>query len=73
MMIFKKTKTGASIAINGVCLTVISVKGKQAVFEVGPETLKKSISGFLVLALRLIWKNLFLLAVISVVILCKAM
>ena len=44
---FKKTKTGASIAINGVCLTVISVKGKQAVFEVGPETLKKSNLGFL--------------------------
>ena len=44
---FKKTKTGASIAINGVCLTVISVKGKQTVFEVGPETLKKSNLGFL--------------------------
>ncbi len=44
---FKKTKTGASIAINGVCLTVISVKGKQAVFEAGPETLKKSNLGFL--------------------------
>jgi len=44
---FKKTKTGASIAINGVCLTVISVNGKQAVFEVGPETLKKSNLGFL--------------------------
>ncbi len=44
---FKKTKTGASIAINGVCLTVISLKGKQAVFEVGPETLKKSNLGFL--------------------------
>ena len=44
---FKKTKTGASIAINGVCLTFISVKGKQAVFEVGPETLKKSNLGFL--------------------------
>ena len=44
---FKKTKIGASIAINGVCLTVISVKGKQAVFEAGPETLKKSNLGFL--------------------------
>ncbi|MEY4788214.1 MAG: Riboflavin synthase [Planctomycetota bacterium] len=49
---FKKTKTGASIAINGVCLTVISVKGKQAVFEVGPETLKKSNLGFLRVGMR---------------------
>ena len=39
---FKKIKIGASIAINGVCLTVISQKSNQAVFEVGPETLKKS-------------------------------
>jgi len=30
---FKKTKTGASIAINGVCLTLISQKNKQAVFD----------------------------------------
>jgi len=44
---FKKTKTGASIAINGVCLTLISQKNKQAVFEVGPETLKKSNLGLL--------------------------
>lgn len=49
---FKKTKTGASIAINGVCLTVISVKGKQAVFEVGPETLKKSNLGFLSVGIK---------------------
>lgn len=49
---FKKTKIGASIAINGVCLTVISVKGKQAVFEVGPETLKKSNLGFLRLGMN---------------------
>lgn len=49
---FKKTKTGASIAINGVCLTVISLKGKQAVFEVGPETLKKSNLGFLRVGMR---------------------
>lgn len=49
---FKKTKTGASIAINGVCLTVISVKSKQAVFEVGPETLKKSNLGFLCVGMQ---------------------
>lgn len=44
---FKKTKTGASIAINGVCLTMILLKNNQAVFEVGPETLKKSNLGLL--------------------------
>lgn len=49
---FFKNKTGASIAINGVCLTVISVKGKQAVFEVGPETLKKSNLGFLSVGIK---------------------
>ncbi len=33
---------GESIAVNGVCLTVVSFGGGQFVFEVGPETLLKS-------------------------------
>ena len=44
---FKKVKIGASISVNGVCLTVVTRKGSQAFFEVGPETLKKSNLGFL--------------------------
>ena len=34
----KKPALGASIAINGVCLTVVRTNGKKHEFEVGPET-----------------------------------
>jgi riboflavin synthase len=35
-------QVGDSIANNGVCLTVVSKKGAQVLFQVGPETLKVS-------------------------------
>ena len=34
----KKQKLGASVAINGVCLTLVSTKNDRHDFEVGPET-----------------------------------
>ncbi len=37
-----KTKLGGSIAINGVCLTLIKRSSQKLVFEVMPETLRKT-------------------------------
>ena len=39
------TKTGASISVNGVCLTVSVLKGASAVFDVSEETLRRSTLG----------------------------
>lgn len=33
-------QVGASVAVNGCCLTVVSVRGPTAAFQVGPETLR---------------------------------
>lgn len=40
--LFHKSHPGDSIAINGVCLTVVSHTDDQAIFELGPETLRKT-------------------------------
>ena len=42
-----KPKLGASIAINGVCLTVVKTNGKTHEFEVGPETWARTSLGAL--------------------------
>ena len=44
---FTDVKLGGSISINGVCLTVTKIDGKQLDFEVVSETLIKSNSFFL--------------------------
>ena len=41
------TKIGESVAVNGVCLTVVSLKDNSFSFEVMPETLKSSNLGLL--------------------------
>lgn len=38
----RKLKTGSSVAVDGVCLTVSGIKGSQFTFDVMPETLKKT-------------------------------
>ncbi|QGJ69443.1 Riboflavin synthase subunit alpha [Planctomycetales bacterium 10988] len=38
----KEVEMGASIAINGCCLTVIAIEGDQLSFEAGPETLSRT-------------------------------
>lgn len=40
-----ETKVGDSIAINGACLTVAQLKANTAIFDVSPETLRKSVLG----------------------------
>jgi riboflavin synthase len=45
------TKIGDSIGVNGVCLTVARLKGRQATFDVSGETLSKSSLG----KLRVSW------------------
>ncbi len=45
--VLKKTKLGGSIAINGVCLTLVKRSAKGLAFEVMPETLRKSNLGTL--------------------------
>ena len=40
-----ETKVGDSIAINGVCLTVVQLSADVASFDVSPETLRKSTLG----------------------------
>ena len=42
-----KPKIGASIAINGVCLTVVEVKGAVCRFDVGPDTWERTNLGAL--------------------------
>ena len=37
-----KPKLGASVAINGCCLTVVETKGAVCRFDVGPETLRRT-------------------------------
>ena len=39
------TKTGDSIAVNGVCLTVVTIKSMEFMADVMPETLKRSSLG----------------------------
>lgn len=36
---------GESVAVNGACLTVVAVRGEEFDFEVGPETLLRTILG----------------------------
>ncbi|MFI5346754.1 MAG: riboflavin synthase [Elusimicrobiota bacterium] len=43
----KRPALGASIAINGVCLTVVRTNGKKHEFEVGPETWSRTSLGAL--------------------------
>jgi riboflavin synthase len=40
--IAQQVKLGDSVAINGICLTVVQCKGDQLVFDVMPETLRKT-------------------------------
>ncbi|RIL11458.1 MAG: riboflavin synthase [Proteobacteria bacterium] len=40
-----QTKVGDSIAIDGVCLTVVSIKDQELSFDVAPETLRRSTLG----------------------------
>lgn len=42
-----KPKLGASVAVNGCCLTVVEVKGTTLRFDVGPETLARTTLGAL--------------------------
>ena len=37
--VFENTRMGESIAVNGVCLTLVSDAGEQLVFDMSPETL----------------------------------
>ena len=37
-----KVELGASVAINGCCLTVVAIDGPQLAFEAGPETLSRT-------------------------------
>ncbi len=46
-LFFKNSILGASIAINGVCLTIVAKKTNLVLFDVGPETLKKTNLGLL--------------------------
>ncbi|NLF25307.1 MAG: riboflavin synthase [Deltaproteobacteria bacterium] len=41
------TKVGDSISVSGVCLTVCSLRGKQIVFDISEETLRRSSLGSL--------------------------
>src|SRR5580765_1912218 len=41
------SEVGASVAVNGVCLTVVGAKRDALVFEVGPETLARTTLGCL--------------------------
>ncbi len=43
---------GASVAVNGVCLTVVATRPDGLVFEVGPETLQRTALGGLVAGRR---------------------
>jgi riboflavin synthase len=42
------SEVGASVAVNGVCLTVVEARAGALVFEVGPETLARTTLGRLV-------------------------
>ncbi|MDE2142682.1 MAG: riboflavin synthase [Elusimicrobia bacterium] len=43
----KRPALGASVAVNGVCLTVVETNGKKHEFEVGPETWSRTTLGAL--------------------------
>jgi len=43
--VLDKTKVGDSIAVNGACLTAVSIDGKQFEADVSPETLQKTSLG----------------------------
>jgi len=43
----KQMKTGDSVAVNGVCLTVAKLEGPAAAFDISPETLNKTNFGLL--------------------------
>ncbi len=43
--VLEGTKTGDSIAVNGVCLTVVTIKSMEFMADVMPETLKRSSLG----------------------------
>ncbi len=43
--VLEGTKTGDSIAVNGVCLTVVTIKSTEFMADVMPETLKRSSLG----------------------------
>jgi riboflavin synthase len=45
--VLAKCTVGASVAVNGVCLTVVSVDGETARFDVVPETLSRTNLGSL--------------------------
>lgn len=44
---FQQSKIGASLAINGVCLTLVKKSPRNATFALGPETLNKTNLGVL--------------------------
>src|SRR5207245_1693681 len=39
------SEVGASVAVNGVCLTVVTTRAGSLAFEVGPETLERTTLG----------------------------
>ncbi len=41
-VVVENTKIGDSIAVNGVCLTVVNIENKSLSFDVSPETLKRT-------------------------------
>ena len=43
--LFSEVKAGDSVAVNGTCLTVLEYDDHSALFEMGPETLKKTTLG----------------------------
>ena len=50
---YRRLKIGASVAVDGVCLTVVSAKKNILSFDVVPETLKRSRLGHLVIGEKL--------------------
>ena len=45
--VIEDTKLGDSVAVNGVCLTVVDIKENSLTFDISNETLKRSNLGFL--------------------------
>jgi riboflavin synthase len=42
VVVAKSARLGDSVAINGCCLTIVSVDGAELAFEAGPETLRRT-------------------------------
>ena len=40
--VFRRLKIGASVSVDGVCLTIVSIKKEHLFFDIVPETLKRS-------------------------------